>query len=341
MFGNLLLLFRRSGGLFLHDNKLAGEQNVIDEQRRSAFIYACLAMFAADVALWFLGMDAFGDLLYEMLHPVHFLLTLSLFVSYLLNRLSVIVGVSILCTANQLSVLFEMWQCMILETTTSQIYLILGYMVMAGLNMALVMVAYIRVLPFVLGGLAIVAYGICSWGSGESILIGMFPIFLICFFVIALGGHHLSGNVHRLEHEKTVLKDEEQKILNLLELNKSELMACISLAKEKGLSTEQTGTLLDLIGKKARENIRDNVSYYYRQQEIDYAGLRSCLPKLTPSEVEICDLILKEKKMKEILRILGKSESNITSQRTNIRRKLGLSPSDNLRDALVKMTKIK
>jgi len=62
---------------------------------------------------------------------------------------------------------------------------------------------------------------------------------------------------------------------------------------------------------------------------------------LTPSEIEICDLILKEKKMNEILQILGKSQGNVTSRRTNIRRKLGLSPADNLHDALVKCTTVK
>lgn len=138
-------------------------------------------------------------------------------------------------------------------------------------------------------------------------------------------------------HINQQTKTDEQKILNLLEMDKSQLTAYISIAKEKGLSAEQTETLLDLIGKKARDNIRDNVAYYYRQREIDYAGLGARLPWLTPSEIEICDLILREKKQKEMIRILGKSESNITSQRANIRRKLGLAPSENLRDVLVRI----
>jgi DNA-binding CsgD family transcriptional regulator len=259
-------------------------------------------------------------------------------VSYLRRKLSVTAGVSILSVANQLSILFEMWMCLT-DDTPRGIYLIMGYMVMAGLNMSLVLMAYIRVLPFVLGGLTMTAYGVCCWESGEGALIGMLPILGACFFVIALLGHRLSCNVYRLEHEKAVLKEDERKILDLLELDKSQLMAYISLAREKGLSTEQTETMLDLIGEKARENIRGNVSYYYRQREVDYANLRSFLPELTPSEIEICDLILKEKKLKEILHILGKSEGNITSQRANIRRKLGLDRRANLYDELRKRTR--
>lgn len=337
MFNNLPSLFRRSGAPVSHDDKPVGEQNVIDKQRRAVFIYTGLTMFVADIVLWFLGIEISGYHVREMLHPVHLLLTIALFVLYRLKKLSVTTGISILVMANQLVILFDV---AMRSQMYFEIHLILGYMVVAGLNMSLVLMAYIRSLLFVLGGLTLAGYGVCCFMSGESVLIDMFSVFLIYFLALTLLGHQLSRNVHRLEHEKSVLKDDEQKILNLLELDKSELMACISLAREKGLSTEQTGTLLDLIGKKARENIRVNVSYHYRQREIDYAGLRSCLPMLTPSEVEICDLILKEKKMNEILRILGKSRGNVTSQRTNIRRKLGLSPSDNLREALVKRTKV-
>ena len=62
--------------------------------------------------------------------------------------------------------------------------------------------------------------------------------------------------------------------------------------------------------------------------------LSEVFPELTPSEIEICRLVILGKTLKEVCEILGKSESNITCQRSNIRKKIGLKPSDNLRQVL-------
>ncbi|MDR2928073.1 MAG: helix-turn-helix transcriptional regulator [Cytophagaceae bacterium] len=324
----------------LHDYipKAVGEQNIIDKQRRAVFVYSCVGLLVIDIFLIAGRIGPPDSFFYNIINVSHLCVISALLLLCLSGKLSIVRGISALCVANQIELCVDIWQSAV-ENTPYAINLIMGNMVLSGLNMLLILMAYIRVLPFVLAGLTMIAYGGCCWMSREAAIVNMFPVFLVCFTVIALLGHYLSNSVYRLEHEKIVLKEDEQKVLNMFELDKYQLMAYISLAKEKGLSAEQTGTMLDLIGKKAHENIRNNVSYYYRQQEIDYANLRVRLPQLTHSEIEICDLILKEKKMKEILQILGKSEGNVTSQRTNIRRKLGLSPSENLRDALVEITK--
>jgi len=317
----------------------AAKLGVLDRQRRRTFVYSCLAMLFADVFLWFLGMGAFGEPRYEVSHIVHFVLMAFLFVAHMRSRLSLTVGVTTICLANQIGVIIDMWVCFAANRAgvPLQVDMIMGCMVMSGMNMLLVLMAYLRALPFVVGGLSIAAYGVCCWLSGDKVLLGMLPIFAGCFLVIVILEYLLCDDIHHLEGEKEVLRNDEQMILNLLELDKSQLTAYIALAREKGLTPEQTGTLLDSIGKKARDNIRDNVAYYFRQRGIDYAGLQNRLPGLTPTEIKICDLILKEKRLKDIVRMLDTTEGNITSHRANIRRKLGLASTDNLRDALLKI----
>lgn len=319
-------------------NDVASESlSLIDKQRRMAFTYAGVSLLVADISLWFLGMALVGRPAWEAVHPVHFVITATMLVMYLRGRLSATTGVTILCSVNQLALLLEIWSCL---TVRPPMWagLIMAYMIMAVLNMALVALAYIRVLPFVFGIITAASYGVCCIVGGDEMLMWLLVIVMPCFAVIAAGGHHMSASAYRLEREKEVLRTNEQQILNMLELDKSQLTACIALARDKGLTSEQTGTLLDLIGKKARDNIRDNVAYYFRQRAIDYARLEELLPRLTSSEIKICDLILKEKRLKDIVRILDTSEGNVTSQRANIRRKLGLTPADNLRDTLLKIT---
>ena len=66
------------------------------------------------------------------------------------------------------------------------------------------------------------------------------------------------------------------------------------------------------------------------------ARVRRACPELTPSEAEICAMILQDKRQNDICIRLGKSASNINSQRSHIRRKLALAPADDLKEALLR-----
>lgn len=102
------------------------------------------------------------------------------------------------------------------------------------------------------------------------------------------------------------------------------------------MSKQQISEVLELVGEKAEKNIRKKVRYLMEQEQIDYTRLSEKLPELTRSEIEICDLILKGCKLLEICYKLNKTETNISSQRSHIRTKLGLSPKENLKDVLRK-----
>ena len=115
--------------------------------------------------------------------------------------------------------------------------------------------------------------------------------------------------------------------------------AYINLAKQQH-STEETSTLLSILGKTTQMTLIKNVTAYIKANESDEALIEKRFPDFTPSEIQICQLILRDKKLSEICSILGKTESNISTQRANIRKKLGLQPADNLRKVLVEMMKI-
>ena len=73
---------------------------------------------------------------------------------------------------------------------------------------------------------------------------------------------------------------------------------------------------------------------YLKTRNTDLEIIAQKFPELTPSEREICRLILQGKKLYDICRLLGKNESNVNSQRANMRKKLGLQPAENLQKAL-------
>lgn len=71
---------------------------------------------------------------------------------------------------------------------------------------------------------------------------------------------------------------------------------------------------------------------------MQHADISATLPSLTPTEREVCRLIIGGKTILEIAAILDKTPNNISSVRIHIRKKLGLATSDDLREALLKKT---
>nr|DAF86983.1 MAG TPA: helix-turn-helix protein [Siphoviridae sp. ctZiV25] len=141
----------------------------------------------------------------------------------------------------------------------------------------------------------------------------MFILYIITFdSKNATKGLRLSGNI---------TKEEQVAIDMLINLNKSD--------KEKVYS------LLSRLSSTHQEELLNNIKDYYHQQYIETLNLLSTCPSLTPSEIEICKLILMDKSLKEICSTLHKTPSNITSQRTHIRKKLNLTKQDDLRTSLM------
>lgn len=108
-------------------------------------------------------------------------------------------------------------------------------------------------------------------------------------------------------------------------------MAYIRLSKMEHEAAE-TKNLLELLSDEVRNNVISNVKE--AMLEMERNSLTEIFPELSPSEIEIYRLVIMGKSLNEVCSILRKSESNITCQRSNIRKKLGLQSSDNLKKVL-------
>lgn len=194
----------------------------------------------------------------------------------------------------------------------------------------------IRNLNMIILLLSISSYVVAAWIAKSGLLLMLTPVFLIIFILVAFLTAFMGRMTKQVAQVNSELKIENEEITEQLKLNKKQLDALMSMAKEKPMSKQQISEVLELLGDKAEKNIRKKVRYLMEQEQIDYARLSEKLPELAPSEIEICDLILKGYKLLEICYELNKTETNISSQRSHIRTKLGLSPKDNLRDVLHK-----
>lgn len=217
--------------------------------------------------------------------------------------------------------------------TQYNLMVIVANTVLLALNTMVSMAALLERNTLVLGVATIATYIACTIISGDETLQNFTVLFVISFAIVGTVGLLVARSTHNMEEENRQLKKGEAELLTLLRMRKDEVKAFLSLAKKK-YDNDGTKLLMESLDKKTRYNLLTNVEEYIRERDTDLSIIEKAFPELTPSEREICRLVLQGKKLGEICTILGKTETNINSQRANVRRKLGLQPSDNLQRRL-------
>lgn len=152
--------------------------------------------------------------------------------------------------------------------------------------------------------------------SGKAILVG----FLMIFYVWLYNMDHVITKELR---QPKILKDEEKKALDML-------------ADLKENEKDMAMNLLNRLSNEQRQNILDRAVEHLQSSEQSKMAWDLVCIDLTNSERQICQMVLEGKSLKEICIELNKSESNITSQRSHIRKKLNLDRKDDLRRELEK-----
>lgn len=128
---------------------------------------------------------------------------------------------------------------------------------------------------------------------------------------------------------------EERNMMHAMQhMTRDQLNALIKLGLKKNQTPEETQQLLRAAGADAQHIINENVSAVVRQQIINEQLLAEHLPELTTTELLVAKAILMKLQLSEMITMTGKSKGNITTIRSRIRRKLKLTPTDQLYNSL-------
>ena len=119
------------------------------------------------------------------------------------------------------------------------------------------------------------------------------------------------------------MREEERKALHMLADLKDE---------EKDMAVN----LLSRLRPEQQQNILERAAEQLKTSELSKKAWELVCTDLTNSERVICQMVLEGKMLKEICIELNKSESNSTSQRSHIRKKLNMDRKDDLRRELEK-----
>lgn len=271
---------------------------------------------------------------FQLLHYIYLPLTMGSVLLYFLRIVKVKTAIIMLTLFAQVCSSTEILFCSIAPTQYDKL-LIAADMFLSIVNILFALMAYLRYLPYVLSLMTLSAYTFGVFYNESDEPLYFLPLYLLSFAAVSTMGHWLVKNTRDLDHENIRLRREESLFLKILHLRRNEVTAYLELAA-RPREVGETARLFNLMSDKTQQHIVSNLKAYLIDQEIQRKNIAALLPELTPSECEICQLILKGKKLSEICAILNKSETNICSQRAHIRKKLGLKTSDNLREALRK-----
>lgn len=292
-------------------------------QERRQFV--CF-LFTTFVELFYIPANILGlndyhhSIIFDAYNWFHLIFIIILQILFWTNTISTKASVYIFFTAIAIKLSAES----LYELSTTGVY---GIHILGNLNIILILASVaiaVRLSKLAITITTILTLSLtifCITSPLHHILRAMRIFFVGYMFILYIIIFDSKNATKGLRMPNRITKEEQSAIDMLINLNKSD--------KEKVYS------LLSRLSSTHQEELLNNIKDYYHQQYIETINLLSICPSLTPSEVEICKLILIGKSLKEICFTLHKTPSNITSQRTHIRKKLNLAKQDDLRTSLM------
>ncbi len=263
---------------------------------------------------------------------------LLLFLGYIRHKLPLSGTLFGIIMVTQVSTSVEMVNCA-LAPDEYHLMLIVGNMVILAVNILFSLLAYLKYVPYILCTLSIAVYLVCIAITGNDSLGNFAGVFFAIFIVVCILGNKLVKNMRFLDNENSTLKKDEEELFGMLGQDKEQVMAYAELA-QKNHEPGKTDALLELLGEDLQRNVITNVKEHISRKETEMLEMKELFPELTASEREICLLVLQDRKLNDICKILDKTESTVTSTRAHIRKKLDMKPSDNLRKVLLERVKL-
>lgn len=212
-------------------------------------------------------------------------------------------------------------------------FLALANIVLLSLNSFYSTMSYLKRNSYLLGFLTVATCGISMYQIHSPSLREYLLLIIISFVMSFFCSERLMANSALLNSENAKFKRDEQELQLLFRMKREQMRSYIFLGRKTYPPSVVEKLISDLDPETAR-NLIINVQAYTTEAKSVIRKLKRNLPELTPSERDICLLIIQGKKQGEMCKLLNKSKSNINTQRVNIRKKLMLKPEDNLYEAL-------
>lgn len=170
--------------------------------------------------------------------------------------------------------------------------------------------------------------------SGQLIIIFVLLTAFTCILacIIQRGLHDVQQESHRYQSTQA-------DILHTFSMSQSELIAYLQLCRSTKPNEQNVTLFFDQLDEQSKHNLIHAVETLKSEREAEQLEYAKAFPHFTETELEVCRLVVAGRTLNEIARIMGKSSSNVSTVRGNIRKKLNMQPQDNLQAVLKERAK--
>ena len=308
------------------------EKTFLDRRRQGLGVWY-VSLITVGILADLLELSGSFSVFYKFSNSIMLLLIWTSAACYMLKKANILRTVSLLSLTTLLFISTDTIYCALMPSVPHTNMVILVNMLILTANIMFSIATYQTVTTMANVIVSITTFFACMILTNNKDSLQYVAMMALIFIYIGILGMHITRNSKYLQEENMTIKNEEEELMHLLRLNKEQMKLCIQLAKQE-YDENETRLILAQFNEKTQKYIIDNVKKYIAAEASTGERIEKAFPKLTASERDIVRMILRGHKLSAICTMLNKTESNVNTQRANIRRKLGLQANDNLYDFL-------
>lgn len=261
--------------------------------------------------------------------------TLVILVMYLTQRMRLTVAISSFGLLTQLAESARIVYVAMERQAGFEETIVFNMVISLALIIYMVMAA-VRHMPAILALMSIATITSAYLYTDGDINRQIVVIFVIVEIFTCILGEMIRRGIRSMQRENADHHSTLNRLLSTFHMTKTELLAYIQLGRG-GQSEKDINDFFDHLDERTEANLIRAVEQRVAQRKMQHADISAIIPTLTPTEQEVCRLIIGGKTIIEIASILHKNTNNISSVRIHIRKKLGLAAGKDLREALLEV----
>ena len=297
-----------------------------------------LSVLVLGVPMHIIGLIGRCDVALYTLSTLLWVSTGVVFVLYLMQRMSLRVAISTFGIVTQLVESARIVYMAMERPAGFEETIVFNQIISLALIIYLVMAA-VRHIPSIVALMSIATIVAAYLCTDKAISRQIVVIFIIVEIFTCVLGDMIRRGIRNLQRENDDYHTTQNRLLSIFHMTKTELLAYLQLGRGGGKSDRDINDFFDHIGERTEANLIRAVEQRVALRKMKHADISATFPNFTPTEREVCRLIIGGKTIVEIAAILNKNTNNISSVRIHIRKKLGLATGKDLREALIEATR--
>lgn len=294
-----------------------------------------LSVVVLGVPMHFIGMTGRCDTILYTISAMSWAATLAILVMYLTQRMRLTVAISSFGILTQLAESARIVYVAMERPDGFEETIVFNQVISLALIIYMV-IAAVRHMPTILAIMSIATITSAYLYTDGEINRQIVVIFVIVEIFTCILGEMIRRGIRSMQRENADYHSTLNRVLSTFHMTKTELLAYIQLGRGEQ-SEKDINDFFNHLDERTEANLIRAVEQRVAQRKMQHADISAILPTLTPTEQEVCRLIIGGKTIIEIASILHKNANNVSSVRIHIRKKLGLATGKDLREALLEV----